>query len=148
MTLLLRYTTICILVSYSFCTDIFNNCNCEENQEGFAISCKQFKILGLKIYCSWSAENKIQLKLLGINIIQLMNDEDINQFNIITLDLSNNQNNMDYYLKKINSFETLNQLNLSSNKISILSNNAFNKLLFSFRHIAILLFVLSCFTLL
>ena len=68
----------------------------------------------------------MKLKLKGINSLQLIHLLD--EINLKSLDLSNNLNSLDDFMAKINSFTTMESLNISHNKILLLKENQFNGL--------------------
>ena len=107
-------------------------CDCEFNFEinEYSIIChKIISYVNLNFSIS-DLDNKFRfnLKLADNNLDLIKRIEILNSFNLNSLDLSNNQNDFETYFESINKYNTLNTLNLSFNKISMIMTQQFFKL--------------------
>jgi len=68
---------------------------------------------------------QISLRLKGFKALESMANGLLNGIELYSLDLSENQMNMEQYLDKVNVFSSIAELNLSHNKISIIKKRIF-----------------------
>lgn len=105
------------------------NCYYETAFDSYSILCRDDQMLNVNLSSSDLNQYKVTIKLEGKIALNLIKTRILHEIKIYLLDLSNNQNKFEAYMQTINSFEALKVLNLSRNKISIISERQFNDLI-------------------
>jgi len=103
-----------------------DGCFCEKDPPSLLINCIDSKDIKLKNFSSIINDfNQLSLRLKGFKGLEAIKNGLLNGIELYSLDLSENQNNMEQYLYKVNIFSSIVELNLSHNKISMIKKRIF-----------------------
>ena len=129
---LLVITVLALLCKkgYSETWCFLNGCFCEDDPPSISIDCIDNKEIHLNNFSSIKNFNQINLKLKGPKSLEALANGFLNDIQLYLLDLSENQNNMELYLDKVNIFSSIVELNLSRNKIPIIKKRIFFNLIY------------------
>ncbi len=100
-------------------------CDWQAVETDYYVSCTDDQNIGMN-WPNIDNNTKIKLKLSTYKNVKVLTNNEFNQMNLISLDLSYNRDKMEpEVMSRINSFKKLIQLNVSHNEISIIRTNTF-----------------------
>jgi Leucine-rich repeat (LRR) protein len=102
--------------SSCFCNKIFLN--------NYKVDCKENELNSVK-----NSGFNLILKSKGIANLESIKNGSLNNIRLISLDLSDNNNDFDAYMNALNQFRYLSRLDLSHNLISIIREKQFDRLI-------------------